>query len=219
MTEGQIARPLPSGKIALLTLSALIVASLIVVLFVLPAEFHRDPTGFGKLTGIDQLAGPQVISAADLPAESGTAGATPARYYDTPFRTDLIEITLQPEEKGMNDLEYKVKMKTGATLTYSWTVSGDEEHPDWFYFDFHAESRPIPAGQTQPTVIEYLQATGNKSAGALIAPMDGIHGWYLQNQSDKPVVVHLRLSGFYELVAAGEPGNLAGIQPQPPGKG
>ena len=218
MTEGQVARPPSRGRIMLLSLGALTIASLIVVLFVLPAEFHRDPTGFGKFTGIDQLAGPEVISAADLASNSGAETATPTRYYDTPFRTDLIEITLQPEEKGMNDLEYKVKMKAGATLTYSWTVTGDEEHPDWFYFDFHAESRPIPAGQTQPTVIEYLQATGNKSAGSLIAPIDGIHGWYLQNQSDKPVVVHMKLSGFYELVPAGEPGNLEGIQPANAGK-
>ena len=120
-----------------------------------------------------------------------------------------------PEEKGGNDLEYKVQMKPGATLTYSWNVTGDEAHPDWFYFDFHGESRPIPEGQTQPTVVEYLQATGIKSSGSLIAPFQGIHGWYLQNQSDKEVVVNLRLSGFYELVPAGEPGNLEGIEPLP----
>jgi hypothetical protein len=211
--EGHIASPPSGGKVALLTLGALILASAIVVLFVLPAEFHRDPTGFGKLTGIDQLAGPEVISVADLPAETGTA----TRYYDTPFRTDTIEIKLQPEDKGMNDLEYKVKMKPGATLTYSWNVTGDEEHPEWFYFDFHGESRPIPEGQTQPTVIEYLQVTGIKSSGSLIAPFEGIHGWYLQNQSDKPVVVHMKLSGFYELIPPGEYGNEASIEPVPQG--
>jgi hypothetical protein len=207
--EGHIAHPPSAGGIALLTLGALTVASAIVVLFVLPAEFHRDPTGFGKLTGIDQLAGPEIVNVADLPAEAGTA----ARYYDAAFRSDTIEIALQPEDKGMNDLEYKVKMKPGGTLTYSWTVSGDEDHPDWFYFDFHGESRPIPAGQTQPTVVEYRQATGISSSGALVAPFEGIHGWYLQNQSDKPVVVHLKLAGFYELVPPGEYGNEAGIEP------
>jgi hypothetical protein len=36
-----------------------------------------------------------------------------------------------------------------------------------------------------------------------VAPFDGIHGWYFQNQSDKKVVVHLKLSGFYELDPAG----------------
>jgi hypothetical protein len=31
----------------------------------------------------------------------------------------------------------------------------------------------------------------------LTAPFDGVHGWYLQNQSDHPVVVRLQLAGFY----------------------
>lgn len=208
MTEGQVATPPSAGKLAALTLGALLIGSAIVVLFVLPAEFHRDPTGFGKLTGIDQLAGPDVISAADLPADSGSA----TRYYETPFRTDEIEIKLAPEDQGMNDLEYKVKMKPGATLTYSWNVTGDEAHPEWFYFDFHGESRPVPEGE-KATVVEYKQVTGMKSAGSLIAPFEGIHGWYLQNQSDKPVVVHMKLSGFYELIPPGEYGNEAGIEP------
>lgn len=212
MTEGQVSRPPSAGRLALLTGGALVVATAIVVLFVLPAEFHRDPTGFGRLTGIDQLAGPEVINVAALPAKSGAA----TRYYDTPFRNDVIEIPLHPEDKGMNDLEYKVKMKPGGTLTYSWDVTGDEDHPDWFYFDFHGESRPTPPGE-KPTVVEYLQATGIKSSGSLIAPFEGIHGWYLQNQSDKPVVVHLRLSGFYELIPPGEYGNEGQIEPFSPG--
>lgn len=208
--EGQITRPPSGGKLAALLAGAFAVATAITVLFVLPAEFNRDPTGFGRLTGIDQIAGPEVVSLEALTAESGAA----TRYYDTLFRTDTIEIPLMPEEAGRNDLEYKVKMKPGATLAYSWSVTGDEAHPDWFYFDFHGESRPVPEGQ-KPTVVEYLQTTGIRSSGSLIAPFEGIHGWYLQNQSDKPVVVHLKLAGFYELVPAGEPGNLEGIEPRP----
>jgi hypothetical protein len=209
--EGHIANPPSSGSIALLTVGALVVASAIVVLFVLPAEFHRDPTGFGKLTGIDQLAGPEILTAADLPSDA----ATPARYYDTPFREDIIEIKLAPEDKGMNDLEYKVRMKPGATLTYSWNVTGDEEHPDWFYYDFHGETWPNPP-DTKSTVVEYRKETGLKLSGSLIAPFEGVHGWYLQNQSDKVQVVHLKLSGFYELVPPGEYGNEAGVTPVAP---
>jgi len=33
------------------------------------------------------------------------------------------------------------------------------------------------------------------------------HGWYFQNQSDKKVTVHLKLSGFYEMIPPGEYGN------------
>ena len=40
--------------------------------------------------------------------------------------------------------------------------------------------------------------------GSLIAPIDGVHGWYLQNQGVKKAVVTLRLAGFYELVPPGQ---------------
>ena len=67
----------------------------------------------------------------------------------------------------------------------------------------------------KPTVTEYLQTLGLSSSGSLVAPFEGVHGWYLQNQSDKPVAVHLKVSGFYELVPPGEYGNLDGIKPRP----
>jgi hypothetical protein len=65
-------------------------------------------------------------------------------------------------------------------------------------------------------VVEYLQATGTSSNGMLIAPMEGVHGWYFQNQSVGPVTVHLKLSGFYELVPPGEYGNEARIEANKP---
>jgi len=54
------------------------------------------------------------------------------------------------------------------------------------------------------------------SSGALVAPFEGVHGWYFQNQSDKPQTVHLKISGFYDLVPPGEYGNEGGITPQAP---
>jgi hypothetical protein len=203
--EPSVSRP-SSRTLALILGGAAVVASTLVVLLVLPAEFHRDPTGFGRLTGIDRLAGPEVVTVDAAPAGPNST----ARYYDTGYRSDVIDISLPPDERG--ELEYKVRMRSGATLVYSWNVTGDEQHPEWFYYDFHGESRPATP-DAKPTVMEYRQATGLKGDGSLIAPFDGIHGWYVQNQSDKPVVVHLRLSGFYELIPPGEYGNEAGIKP------
>ena len=206
MTEERKTPRTSKSRLLLLTAAALVGASAIFVLFVLPAEFHRDPTGFGRLTGLDQLAGPEVITVAAAPAGPNST----VRNYAGTYRSDIVDITLPPDEK--NELEYKVKMKTGDTLIYSWSVTGDEAHPEWFYYDFHGESFPNPPG-TKSTVMEYAQATGLNGNGALVAPFEGVHGWYVQNQSDKPVVVHLKLSGFYELVPPGEYGNEAGILP------
>jgi len=211
MTEERKTPSLKKSTLAALLATAFVAGSAIFTMFVLPAEFHRDPTGFGRLTGLDRLAGPEVVTVAAAPAGPNAT----ARYYTTAFRTDTIEIQLPPDEK--NELEYKVRMGTGDTLTYSWSVTGDESHPEWFYYDFHGESRGrTPEPNAKPTVMEYKQATGLTSNGALVAPFEGVHGWYFQNQSDKPLTVHLKISGFYELVPPGEYGNEAGIKPQSP---
>ena len=207
MAEERKKPSLKKSRLVAIAVAAFLLGSAIFVLFVLPAEFHRDPTGFGKLTGLDRLAGPEVVTVAAAPA--GPNATT--RFYNTQFRTDTILIKLPPDEK--NELEYKVKMRPGDTLTYSWNTTGDEAHPEWFYYDFHGESRPVPEG-AKATVMEYKQATGLSSNGALVAPFEGVHGWYFQNQSDKPLTVHLKLSGFYELVPPGEYGNEAKIEPQ-----
>ena len=193
---------------------ALVVASLIVVCFVLPAEFRIDPTGVGRLTGVIRLAGPKQLTARDVaaPSAAGDNTGTAPRYYASGYRSDFVDIPLKASGtgEGGDELEYKVRMKAGGTLTYSWTVPG-VANPEEFYFDFHGEAPARPGG-AEGTVVEYRQATGTQSHGMLVAPFDGVFGWYLQNQTEKPVVVHLRIGGFYDLVPAGEYGNDFGIE-------
>ncbi len=187
--------PPPSRQRALIQLGgAALAAAVIVVLFVLPAEFGKDLTGFGKLTGLDRLAAPKP----GKPAASATPGAQAAgaplwRAYSTPWRTDQIDIPLTSGDDLGGEIETKVKMKKGATLIYSWTVSG-LKNPEEFYFDMHSQSDPMP----KVVVVSHEARIGTGGNGALVAPFDGIHGWYLQNQSAGPVVVHLTLAGFYE---------------------
>lgn len=128
------------------------------------------------------------------------------------YRSDFVDIPLTvagSAERG-EELEYKVRMKAGDTLLYSWHVPGIV-NPEEFYYDFHGEAPSQEPGKPG-TVVEYLQTTGNRSQGRLVAPFDGVFGWYLQNQSENPVVVHLKIRGFYTLVPPGEYGNEAGIE-------
>jgi hypothetical protein len=199
------------SKLHLLLLSsaAAILAALLFVAVILPAEFHRDPTGFGRFTGLDRLAGPRQVA---VPLRGSSTPGNVAMYYATAFRTDFIDIPLSSVYSPQgSELEYKVKMKSGGSVVYSWTVP-QVANPEEFYFDFHGESLSKP----EPLVVEYLQSTGNSSNGMLLAPMEGVHGWYFQNQSDTPVVVRLKLSGFYELIPRGEHGNEAGIEANKP---
>jgi len=180
---------LPSRRGLLLRLAASLAAgAIILVVFILPAEFHLDPTRLGQAMGLMALSQPPKVDApaspalaADLPSASGTL----ARSYPVPFRTDEIKIPL----KGDEELEYKVRMQPGGTLIYSWAVNKGE-----VYYDFHGEPPDDPKKSQS-----YGMGTGKKGNGSLIAPFAGIHGWFLQNQEGEPVVVTLRMSGFYEL--------------------
>jgi hypothetical protein len=182
----------PSRKTLFTVLGGgVIAASAILVAVVLPAEYRLDPLGIGKATGLLQLAGPEQVEVALPPA--GSSGSI-ARFYPVALRTDTVEIPLAAagDADGTDDLEWKVRMRDGATLVYSWTADAP---PEEFYSDMHGESAPAP----EVKVVTYRKGAGIASNGAIVAPFDGIHGWYLQNQAERPVVVRLTLSGFYEL--------------------
>ncbi len=203
--EGHISKTIPTGRLLALTAGGLVVATVAVFGAILPAEFNLDPLGIGKATGLSRLWAPPEVA-----FDASKAGTGPlAREYDISFRNDTIEIPLRDgdDQTRGNELEYKVRMKKDATLIYEWTIDGIE-NPEEFYFDFHGHT--VVEGQ-EMVVATYKQATGTSAKGALTAPFEGVHGWFLQNQSAKAVVVKIRLSGFYELIEPGDTGNEAGI--------
>jgi len=55
-------------------------------------------------------------------------------------------------------------------------------------------------------------------SGSLLAPIPGIHGWYFQNQSQRPAVIHVKLARFYRLIPKRQDGKEAGIEPLPQAK-
>ena len=169
---------------------ALTVATLALVLFVLPVEFKYDPTGFGRLVGLDQLAAATEWTEVEMPE----GGVNIVHFYDTPFRTDTVDIPLGGND---GDLEYKLRMKEGDSVVYSWRVL-EIDNPEWFYSEFHGHTETPTGGVGE--VMFYRRETGSTENGTFIAPFEGIHGWYLQNQSENPVVVRLELAGFYEVI-------------------
>lgn len=208
MAEAEIATPPSRRQLLWLTASAAAAGLVFVLVGVLPAEYQRDPTGLGRLTGIDRLWAPeeQVVPASAQAANGASAPAS--RSYPAPFRSDVVEIPLgSGDAMEGSELEYKVHLKAGSSYVYSWSVDGVPD-PEEFYTEFHGHT--IEQGKAM-TVAEYRKATGTSDHGVLTAPFDGVHGWYFQNQSVKPVTVKLRLSGFYELIPDGQPGNEAGI--------
>jgi len=195
------------GRLLLTTGGALIAAVLIVCGAILPAQFDVDPLGLGKLTGIIRLWAPAETK---VGAKSGSVPL--AREYPQGFRSDTVEIPLTGFLGGRfgSELEYKVRMKKGGTLIYQWEAVGPKDTRD-FHYDFHGHTTPKPGGGEAMSVATYKQAYGLKQQGALTAPFDGIQGWQFSNSSDDPLVVRLKLAGFYELIPSGEAGNEAGV--------
>ena len=212
MSEQQPTQPIApvhlnvSGKmLAIITGGGLIAGALIVLGAIMPAEFNVDPLRLGKLSGISRLWAPE-----EKKIDTNSASGPLARDYDVPLRSDVIEIPLTGFLGGAkgSELEYKVHMKEGAALVYDWEVIGADAPRD-FHYDFHGHTTPKPGEQM--TVATYKQDFGLKAQGSLQAPFDGIQGWQFSNSSEKPVVVRVKLTGFYELIPSGEEGNLAGI--------
>lgn len=177
------AMPSKSGLL-LRVLIAAAVGTLIVVCVVMPAEYRKDPTGFGRMTGLLELTTPVVETPADAPAATPAAEGETARYFDRPFRTETVKIPIGPD----GELEYKATMKAGQAMVYSWEVDKGS-----VYFDFHGE----PANPNDSK--RYLEVQEAKSSnGSFTAPFDGKHGWFWLNLTGEPIVVTLKLSGYYE---------------------
>jgi hypothetical protein len=172
-----------SGLVKYLLLSIL-AAAVILVLFILPAEYGIDPTGLGRRMGLTALSG---TAAVPVTENITLAPAENSHFYPAAFHSNVIEIPLNKEGA---ELEYKVRMKAGETIVYDWSVDNGVA-----YYDFHGESEP------DHQVLRYKEEQNGASSGhgSLVAPFDGIHGWYWLNLEAQPVKITLRVSGFYEL--------------------
>lgn len=202
----------PSRRTLLVSIGvALTVALVIVFAAVLPAEYNKDPLGLGRATGLSRLWAPK-----DVVVSPDAAGAPSARREPAAFRTDTFEIPLAADGDAgrRNALEFKVRLPKGGTLLYSLQAEGLAV-PEDLMFDFHGHTVATEA-KGPVSVADYEKASGASANGSLTAPVDGIHGWYFRNRSDRPIKVQLKLSGFYQLVPPGQEGNLGGIEPAAP---
>lgn len=148
---------------------SLVLALLAFVLFVLPAEYGEDPTGFGKLTGIANMGGHSVQALSTV---------------SHPPYQDEAQFELQPFES----VEYKYALGQGEAMVYSWQADGE------LVFDMHSEEQ----GRDPEDSITFSAGRASAEHGSYVAPFAGIHGWFWENRGDQPVIVRLQASGFFE---------------------
>lgn len=174
-------------RIAVAAGVALLIAGLLLVTVVLPAEFAVDPTGAGAKLGLMDLGvvGKQVDALNAKGSASGSQAALIAPQ-EKPFNHETVEFRLEPH----GSIEYKYRLDKGEALLYSWKATAPVA------YEFHAEPDGAPRGYAQS--YEKGPARGDAS-GTLMAPFPGIHGWYWENPTDQPVTVTLSSAGFYNL--------------------
>jgi hypothetical protein len=175
---------------------AVIVAAVLAVCVVLPAERGIDPTGIGSLLGLTPMGEFKVAAAEELEAELAAEDA--ARAQDSTrmaaadtvaaspaTRSDSTSLTLRPNQGR----EIKLVMKQGDRAEYSWSVAGGVVS-----FDMHGDTVNAPPGMFH----SYSKGRGKDAdAGVLEAVFDGNHGWFWRNRSTATVTVTLKTSGSY----------------------
>lgn len=182
------------------TLIAFVVAGILLVTVVMPAEYAIDPTGVGRLLGLAQMGETKTVLAAEAAADATAPTAAVAEVIApatitapvsvesaqaASARQDEITIMLTPGQGA----EVKLEMKKGAQATYQWKVNGGVVN-----YDTHGDPYDVPRD------FYHGYGKGKQTAedrGTLTAAFDGHHGWFWRNRGDQPVSVTLRVSGDY----------------------
>lgn len=190
MTSERVDPPLVIARERILALAgtALLVAGIVLVAVVLPAEYAVDPFGTGARLGLLPLGelGKQV-AALDQAAASRPPNETPiVAVEERPFHEETVTFTLAPG----GSVEYKYRLEKGKALLYSWSATTPVD------YELHAEPDGAPKGYAQSYQKESAR---ERAAGTLTAPFSGIHGWFWENKTDRQATVTLTTAGFYTL--------------------
>ena len=161
----------PTAKtIVITTTISVLIAMIVLIGAVLPAEFGIDPLGTGKKLGL-----------LDLYVADTTLAASTAQTTD--YINHTIEIPLSPFES----MEFKYYLKSGAGMVYNWHASGE------VLFDFHGEADDAKPGEAS----FYESGRKRGSSGTFIAPFTGKHGWFWENRGTEVISIRLTTAGHY----------------------
>ena len=149
------------------TAFSLLVAAVVLVTLILPAEYNFDPLGTGALLGLTGLS---------------RTGPTALLAQSSPFRHEQRVFELAPFES----VEYKYRLEADAGVVFSWRATGE------VVFDLHAEPDGAETGYAE----SFTQGRGREDHGAYTAPFAGLHGWFWENRGMESVSIVFTASAF-----------------------
>ena len=169
MTNSMDRESRPTKHLWLSVALSFVVAFIIFLVFVLPAEFGKDPSGLGELMGIDGISAYNVgvLSVEDKKPVS-----------------DEIVFTLEPFES----IEYKYVLGEGQSLIFFWEADGE------VVFDFHSEEE----GTDPEDAVTFDVGRSAFESGTYVAPFAGIHGWFWENRGSSVVEINLLTKGYFD---------------------
>ena len=118
----QAVEPATPRKVAIASIAALLVAALLLVTVVLPAEYGIDMLGVGAALGLLGLAQEQPVAA-----------------QDDEYRLDEAVLRVGPGAW----LEYTYRMEAGAAMLFSWQATGPLD------YNFHSAPDGAPPGYAE----------------------------------------------------------------------
>lgn len=213
---------LPSTtKLIRSTIIAAIVALVLLVTVVMPAEYALDPTGAGRLLGLtemgeikEQLAeeaaadeAAQMVAVQSSANQKTSEAAEPAAAEPTQKTASAPEPEVAPaEEESASDPapaepqwqdEVRVVLTPGEGTEFKLTM----EEGAVARFAWVSEGGPInydTHGNGSGRSISYEKGRGvPEDEGKLEAAFTGDHGWFFRNRNDNDITLVLRTGGNY----------------------
>lgn len=193
--------PIPSSmQLLKSTVVALVVAIVLLLTVIIPAEYGVDPTGIGRVLGLKEM-GEMKAEFEQEKSEEHHGHDSPNIEKSEPVKSSEEVLIVYDEEQeevlnlvlGPNQsTEVKLEMLEGNKVYFYWTANGSVLN-----YDLHGD--PYNA----PTDFYHSYEKGKGLAeqkGELHAAFSGLHGWYWRNRTEEPVKVTLEVKGQFSAI-------------------
>lgn len=193
--------PTPPSAVQLLksTIVALLVAIVLLITVILPAEYGIDPTGVGRMLGLQEMGKMKVALEQESAGEhkdqesSNTDNNTRVEnnndtliVYDE--KQETVSLVLGPNQST----EVKLEMLEGNKVYFYWTANGSVLN-----YDLHGDPYNAPTNFYH----SYEKGKGvAEQKGELYAAFSGLHGWYWRNRTKESVKVTLEVKGQFSAI-------------------
>lgn len=195
----------PVARLIKSTVIAIVLAAIILVTGVLPAEYGIDPTGIGKLLGLAKMGEIKVSLAQEAAADKAIVEVKDSKDKESAELVASIEkttIVTQPKAPARNDemtfslapnqgYEIKVAMKKGQKANYVWWTNNGRAN-----FDVHGDS-----AEHRINYHNYSKGSTDRKEGFVEAAFDGKHGWFWRNRTSEAMTITLQVEGEYSAIS------------------